>query len=176
MEVRKTLWRRRRRTGTLWRCRFLQAFLEDEVRGEEGAAPAALDFSWPPPDFTPSVEPSSPVVQMLPAVPVLQPAVPEPAVLVFRHNPSNGDCGEKSRIEEYWNCSRDIFSTPEFSTAMSCDRFLLLSRCLYFQDNAICNPGELTRAQAKLFKIQPIVDHLNLKFSHLYTLDRNVAA
>ncbi|XP_028173824.1 piggyBac transposable element-derived protein 4-like [Ostrinia furnacalis] len=258
--------------------RTVRAFLEDEFRGEEGAAPAALDFSWPPTHFTPSVEPPSPTVQMLPAVPVLQPAVPEPAVPepevpsasfnldkfdfqwraftqpqiapeLRRETFSEINCGPttpyatpydafvaiwdqqimehivvetnlyaqqlaaimiqsntmcpssritkwvdttvdelyvyfaitlvmgivvKSRIEEYWNCSRDIFCTPEFPTAMSCDRFLLLSRCLHFQDNAFCNPGELTRAQAKLFKIQPIVDHLNIKFSHLYTLDRNV--
>lgn len=39
----------------------------------------------------------------------------------------------KSRLEEYWNTSKDIFNTPGFSTQMSIDRFQLLSKCLHFQ-------------------------------------------
>ncbi|KAI5645835.1 transposase IS4 domain-containing protein [Phthorimaea operculella] len=33
----------------------------------------------------------------------------------------------------------------------------------------------MTRAEAKLFKVQPILDHLNNKFSQLYILSQNVA-
>ncbi|XP_063825004.1 uncharacterized protein LOC135074591 [Ostrinia nubilalis] len=52
MEAKKIL--RRRGTRTRCRSRAVRAFLE-----EEGAAPAALDFSWPPLLFTPSVKPAS---------------------------------------------------------------------------------------------------------------------
>ncbi|KAI5646680.1 transposase IS4 domain-containing protein [Phthorimaea operculella] len=82
----------------------------------------------------------------------------------------------KSRIEEYWNSARDIFSTPGFTAAMKYDRFVLLSKCLHFQDNDSFD-SELvsTRAQARLFKVQPILDHLNNKFQQLYVLSQNVA-
>lgn len=76
----------------------------------------------------------------------------------------------KSRLEEYWNPSRDIFSTPGFSTEMSYDRFLLLSKCLHFNNNDDCDSVTLSRPQAKLFKIKPVLDHLNRKFSDLYNL------
>lgn len=81
----------------------------------------------------------------------------------------------KTRIEEYWSSALDIFCTPEFSAAMRLDRFLLLSRCLHFRNNDSCNPVSMTRSQAKLFKVQPILDHLNYKFSHLYNLEQNIA-
>ncbi|KAL0811830.1 hypothetical protein ABMA28_009258 [Loxostege sticticalis] len=73
----------------------------------------------------------------------------------------------KTRLEEYWNCSQDIFVTPEFTTAMRYDRFLLLSRCILFRNNETCDPSTMSRAEAKLFKVQPIIDHLNHKFSTL---------
>ncbi|CAB3251309.1 unnamed protein product [Arctia plantaginis] len=81
----------------------------------------------------------------------------------------------KSRIEEYWNLSRDIFSTPGFHSEMSLDRFLLLSKCLHFNNNNNYDPAVMTRSEAKLFKVKPIIDHLNRKFSELYTLSQNVA-
>ncbi|XP_037867130.1 piggyBac transposable element-derived protein 4 isoform X8 [Bombyx mori] len=81
----------------------------------------------------------------------------------------------KTRLTEYWNTSNDIFSTPGFSTEMSYDRFHLLSACLHFNNNKDCNSALLTRPQAKLFKIKPIIDHLNRKFSELYSLSQNVA-
>ncbi|XP_037875467.1 piggyBac transposable element-derived protein 4 isoform X4 [Bombyx mori] len=81
----------------------------------------------------------------------------------------------KNRIDEYWNSSRDIFSTPGFSTEMSYDRFVLLSKCLHFNNNKNLNSAMLTGSQAKLFKIKPIIDHLNCKFSKLYNLSQNVA-
>ncbi|CAK1594429.1 unnamed protein product [Parnassius mnemosyne] len=81
----------------------------------------------------------------------------------------------KSRLEEYWNSTLDIFSTPGFTAAMTYDRFMLLSKCLHFQDNDGCDPELMTRAQAKLFKVQPILDHLNNKFQQLYVLGQNVS-
>ncbi|XP_014371394.2 piggyBac transposable element-derived protein 4 isoform X2 [Papilio machaon] len=81
----------------------------------------------------------------------------------------------KSRLEEYWNTSKDIFRTPGFSTEMTIDRYQLLSKCLHFNNNSNCHPKLLTRPQAKLYKIQPILVHLNTKFSRLYNLSQNVA-
>ncbi|XP_028176349.1 piggyBac transposable element-derived protein 4-like isoform X2 [Ostrinia furnacalis] len=81
----------------------------------------------------------------------------------------------KTRLEEYWNGTRDVFITPEFTTAMFLDRFLLLSRCLHFQNNETFKPASFTRSQAKLFKLQPVLDHLNHKFSNLYNMDQNIA-
>ncbi|XP_063394608.1 piggyBac transposable element-derived protein 4-like [Cydia fagiglandana] len=81
----------------------------------------------------------------------------------------------KSRLDEYWNTTKDIFCTPEFSTNMSIDRFLLLSKCLHFNDNATCTADRLSNDEAKLHKLLPIVQHLNMKFSSLYTLGQNIA-
>ncbi|XP_037875023.1 piggyBac transposable element-derived protein 4 isoform X1 [Bombyx mori] len=81
----------------------------------------------------------------------------------------------KSCLEDYWHTARDIFYTPGFAADMSYDRFQLLSKCLHFNNNEYCDITMLTRRQAKLYKIQPIVDHLNTKFSELYNLSRNLA-
>lgn len=80
----------------------------------------------------------------------------------------------KSRMQEYWNKSKNIFSTPEFTSEMSYDRFLLLNKCLHFNDNSKCKPGEMTNMEAKFFKIKPIVNHLNDRFESLYVLNRNI--
>ncbi|XP_041977211.1 piggyBac transposable element-derived protein 4-like [Aricia agestis] len=81
----------------------------------------------------------------------------------------------KSRIETYWSVDQGILSSPGFAAAMSYSRFQLLSKCLHFSDNNNCNPDEMTRNEARLFKIQPIIAHLNNKFSGLYKLSQNIA-
>ncbi|XP_063628376.1 piggyBac transposable element-derived protein 4-like [Cydia splendana] len=81
----------------------------------------------------------------------------------------------KSRLEEYWSTSANIFITPEFSAAMSYDRFCLLNKCLHFNDNALCSTERLNNSEAKLHKLQPILQHLNDKFTSLYMLGQNIA-
>lgn len=81
----------------------------------------------------------------------------------------------KSRLEEYWNASKNIFSTPEFSTAMTYDRFSLLSKCLHFNNNDLCTKETMKNNESKLIKVLPIVQHLNKKFASLYVLGRNIA-
>lgn len=81
----------------------------------------------------------------------------------------------KSKLEEYWSQHKNIFSTPGFSANMTLKRFQLLSRCLHFNNNANVSLKTLTRPQAKIFKVQPIVNHLNSKFSSLYGLSQNIA-
>ncbi|KAF9410880.1 hypothetical protein HW555_010167 [Spodoptera exigua] len=80
----------------------------------------------------------------------------------------------KAHVEEYWSTAKDIFSTPSFSTTMAYSRFLLLNRCIHFMDNETCDPINMTPPQAKLLKVQILVDHLNKRFSELYTLQQNI--
>ncbi|KAJ8704564.1 hypothetical protein PYW07_011752 [Mythimna separata] len=81
----------------------------------------------------------------------------------------------KTRIEEYWGSSPDVFYTPGFSAHMSIDRFLLLSKCLHFNDNEeMCALG-LEYSEARLFKIQPVLSHLNRKFQEMYRPAQNLA-
>lgn len=81
----------------------------------------------------------------------------------------------KSRLEEYWNTNTDILSTSGFSTYIAYDRFMLLSKCLHFNNNINCNSELLTQPQVKVYNIKPVIEHLNLKFSNLYILSQNVA-
>ncbi|KAF9408389.1 hypothetical protein HW555_011926, partial [Spodoptera exigua] len=48
---------------------------------------------------------------------------------------------------------------------------ILPKRCLHFVDNVLCARGIPT----KLTKIQPIIDHLNTKFSSLYLPEQEIA-
>ncbi|CAG4939099.1 unnamed protein product [Colias eurytheme] len=82
---------------------------------------------------------------------------------------------QKSRMQEYWSVSDDIFITPGLKNVMSRDRFQLLSKCLHFNDNSELRDLNLSRPQAKLFKIAPLLDHLNTKFSSMYNLSQNIA-
>ncbi|XP_048488004.1 piggyBac transposable element-derived protein 4 [Plutella xylostella] len=81
----------------------------------------------------------------------------------------------KSRIEEYWNKEPFLLSTPEFTNTMTYDRFMLLNKCLHFQDNDLVDSREMTKSEAKLFKLKPVIDHLNDKFASLFSLGQNVA-
>ncbi|RVE47894.1 hypothetical protein evm_007408 [Chilo suppressalis] len=80
----------------------------------------------------------------------------------------------KPRLNTYWNRSADIFQSHGFAAHMSLRRFELLSKCLHFNNNDH-NLRNLTPPQAKLFKISPILDHLNDRFQSLYYMDRNIA-
>ncbi|CAG4958960.1 unnamed protein product [Parnassius apollo] len=75
----------------------------------------------------------------------------------------------KSKMEEYWCKEGNIFTTPYFSCYMSLNRFQLLNRCINFNDNTLLSP-DLSPKERKLFKIAPLVAHLNFKFSALFNL------
>ncbi|GBP40957.1 hypothetical protein EVAR_26038_1 [Eumeta japonica] len=47
----------------------------------------------------------------------------------------------KSRIEDYWSTSKDIFSTPGVAENMSINHFKLLSRCIHFNDDSLMPPN-----------------------------------
>lgn len=81
----------------------------------------------------------------------------------------------KDSIDDYW-VADSICSTPFFSAKMTKRRFQLLCRCLHFSPNKdLLSQHSMTRSQAKLHKIRPIVNHLNKKFSSLYSLGQNIA-
>lgn len=80
----------------------------------------------------------------------------------------------KSRLEEYWNVTPDLFYTPGFSAHMSINRFTLLNKCLHFSNNEDVCALELDESEAKLYKIQPVLSHLNMKFQSMYTLSQNI--
>ncbi|CAG4973541.1 unnamed protein product [Colias eurytheme] len=81
----------------------------------------------------------------------------------------------KSNIREYWASQGDVTDTPNFGKYMSVNRFENITRALHFNDD--CDPQlrTLPKPQAKLFKIEPILSHLNHKFQELYHLSRDIA-
>lgn len=81
----------------------------------------------------------------------------------------------KTRMEEYWGTNPDVFYTPGFSAHMSIDRFLLLNKCLHFNDNDDMCALNLDYADARLYKIRPILLHLNKKIQELYIPAQNLA-
>ncbi|XP_047036366.1 piggyBac transposable element-derived protein 4-like [Helicoverpa zea] len=81
----------------------------------------------------------------------------------------------KSRLEEYWGSTPDVFHTPGFSAHMSIDRFLLINKCLHFNNNDDMRALDLDYSEARLFKIKPILVHLNQKFQSMYTPAQNLA-
>jgi len=61
--------------------------------------------------------------------------------------------------------------TPYFSQIMAENKFHLLLKFLHFADNSKFHPDQ---HQKKLYKIQPILDHLKSKFSCVYTPERSI--
>ncbi|XP_068093018.1 piggyBac transposable element-derived protein 4-like [Hyperolius riggenbachi] len=73
----------------------------------------------------------------------------------------------------YW--SRDsIDSMPIFSATMTRCRFQLLMSCMHFNNNAHQLAPD-NPAHDRLFKLRPLIDHLNNTFSEVYTPEQNIA-
>lgn len=79
----------------------------------------------------------------------------------------------KGNLREYWSKEFDLFETPGFNKYMNKNRYELLSQCLHFSENNV-NLRHMSQSKAQLFKIAPIVKHLNQKFQMHYKLDRNI--
>lgn len=73
---------------------------------------------------------------------------------------------KKPTISDYW--SRDILYISPASKYMSRNRFELLMNMIHFSDNEKCPPNN------RLFKIQPLLDLLNKKFSLMYDAGQNI--
>lgn len=81
----------------------------------------------------------------------------------------------KSKIEEYWSTEPELFVTPGFDAHISFERFQMLSKCLHFNNNQNLRSLDLDMTDATLFKLAPIISHLNFKFQSLYKLRQNIA-
>lgn len=64
---------------------------------------------------------------------------------------------KKGRIKDYWSTDH-LIATPIFGEVMPRDRFLAIMKALHFNDNENQPAGD------RLFKIQPVVHHMNRKF------------
>lgn len=76
----------------------------------------------------------------------------------------------RMNYKEYWT-NFLLLEMPGFKRLMSYNRFLLLNRFIHFSNNA-----DYTHIQdsSKLFKLKPILKHLNGKFQSMYNLSREV--
>ncbi|KAJ8737978.1 hypothetical protein PYW08_000573 [Mythimna loreyi] len=74
--------------------------------------------------------------------------------------------------KEYWNPCLPYLKLGKFNDIMPFNRFALIKRCLHFVDNMSCARGGVP---TKLMKIQPVIDHLNKKFSSLYLPGQEIA-
>lgn len=81
----------------------------------------------------------------------------------------------KGSMPEYWATTSDVFVTPGFTVHMSRIRFFMLARCLHFNRNEDMSTLNLGHSEAKLFKIEPVLSHLNKRFQELYILDQNIS-
>jgi len=61
--------------------------------------------------------------------------------------------------------------TPYISQIMTEKRFHLLLKFLHFAENSKFDPDQ---HQKKHYKIKPILDYLNSKFSSIYTPERSI--
>ncbi|XP_023952412.2 piggyBac transposable element-derived protein 4 [Bicyclus anynana] len=77
-------------------------------------------------------------------------------------------------IRDYWDGSLDMLGASNFSPYMSMERFIILMKCLHFNDNSDMRAPVLN-TEARLFKIKPILTHLNNKFQQMYTPAQNIA-
>ncbi|CAK1601365.1 unnamed protein product [Parnassius mnemosyne] len=80
----------------------------------------------------------------------------------------------KNNIAEYWSATPDIFCTPGFSVHMSSRRFRLLSKFLHFNNNKGMSSLKPDTSEAKLFKMKPLLSHLNSKFCSMYNMSQNI--
>ncbi|KAL0828804.1 hypothetical protein ABMA28_003717 [Loxostege sticticalis] len=72
---------------------------------------------------------------------------------------------------EYWRPCLPYLKIGNFGEIMPFRRFVAIKKCLHFVDNTRIS----TNIPDKLKKIQPILDHLNQKFSSLYLPAQDIA-
>lgn len=80
---------------------------------------------------------------------------------------------KKPSIRSYWS-TNPICSSPVYSQTMSRKRYELVLKNLHFNDNTLCHPRDHPQYD-RLHKIRPLVDHLQHRFSEVYTPQQNVS-
>ena len=78
---------------------------------------------------------------------------------------------QKPTVRSYFS-KKKIISTPSFSEVISRERFELICKFLHFVDN---ESFVTYQGPSKLFKIFPVLCHLNSKFQTLYLPMQNIA-
>ena len=79
---------------------------------------------------------------------------------------------KKTKINQY--CSVDLlYHTPIYSNTMAHNQFQAILKFLHYNNNAQC-PPQNDPAFVCLYKIRPLLDHFNAKFSEVYTPEQNV--
>jgi hypothetical protein len=78
---------------------------------------------------------------------------------------------QKPILHSYFTTKR-VISTSGFRDIITQDRFQLVCKFLYFADNETISTFE---GPQKLFKIFPVISHLNKKFQELYLPNRDIS-
>jgi len=78
---------------------------------------------------------------------------------------------QKTSLRLYFSRNH-LVATPVFGSVISLDRFESICRFLHFTDNTTKDTYE---GQQKLFKIYPLIRHLNSKFQTLYLPQQNIS-
>lgn len=78
---------------------------------------------------------------------------------------------QKPTVRTYFSRKR-ILSTPGFGDVISRNRFQLIMKFLHFSDNS---SKANYQGPAKLYKIFPVLSHLNCKFQNLYLPGQNIS-
>ncbi|XP_021361535.1 piggyBac transposable element-derived protein 4-like [Mizuhopecten yessoensis] len=80
---------------------------------------------------------------------------------------------KKSQLDEYWSTS-EIGETPLFGKHMSKDRFHAILSNLHIVNNKDAIPvGQV--GHDPLFKVRPLIDLLDTKFTEMYNADENLS-
>lgn len=75
-------------------------------------------------------------------------------------------------IRLYWSTNHNFFC-PRIANVMPLKRFLKLLRYIYLNDNQKMFPRS-SESFDKLFKIRPLIDHLNNIYKTLYNPSQNL--
>ncbi|XP_068095881.1 piggyBac transposable element-derived protein 4-like [Hyperolius riggenbachi] len=79
----------------------------------------------------------------------------------------------RPQLSMYWSRNA-LHQSPQYSGKMPMLRYKMLMRFLHFNNNA----EDLSRedpSRDRLFKLRPLLDHLNTKFSEIYVPEREIA-
>lgn len=80
---------------------------------------------------------------------------------------------KKPKIRQYWS-TEILYSTRLHRMAMTRTRFEAIQKFLHYNDNAKCPPRD-DPTYDRLYKVRPVIDHFNAKFSEVYVPDKCVA-
>ena len=77
----------------------------------------------------------------------------------------------KRRYEDYWSTDFLVY-TPIFSAIMTRDRFMIIKRCLHFNDNLQAGYDPTAPNRDRLHKLRPVIDSLNERCRLVFNPER----